>query len=79
MNRTCRPNLVSKVCGFLTSSVLCFSAIYVSAELAEVGWGYDYYGQTDAPPGLSNVIAIAAGYYHSLALKSNGTVVAKLW
>jgi alpha-tubulin suppressor-like RCC1 family protein len=25
---------------------------------------------------LKNVVAIAAGYYHSLALKSDGTVVA---
>src|SRR5262249_39487308 len=28
------------------------------------------------PPGLSNVVAIAAGYYHSVAVKSDGTVVA---
>jgi len=29
--------------------------------------------------GLSNVIAIAAGYYHSLALASDGTVWAWGW
>jgi hypothetical protein len=28
-----------------------------------------------APPGLSGVTAIAAGYVHSLALKSDGTVI----
>ena len=28
------------------------------------------------PSGLSNVVAIAAGWYHNLALKSDGTVVA---
>jgi S-adenosylmethionine hydrolase len=28
------------------------------------------------PAGLSNVVAVAAGHYHSLALKSDGTVVA---
>jgi hypothetical protein len=27
------------------------------------------------PPGLSNVVAIAAGEYHSLAIKSDGTIV----
>ena len=32
-------------------------------------------GQTTVPGGLSNVVAIAAGGYHSLALKSDGTVV----
>ncbi len=40
-----------------------------------VGWGYDYYGQATPPAGLSNVVAIAAGYSHSLALDSDGTVV----
>ena len=32
--------------------------------------------QTNVPPGLNNVVAIAAGGYHSLALKYDGTVVA---
>jgi hypothetical protein len=31
---------------------------------------------TNVPPGLSNVIAIASGSYHALALKQDGTVVA---
>ncbi len=38
-------------------------------------WGDDTIGQTDIPPGLSNVVAIAAGASHSLALQSNGKVV----
>ena len=33
-------------------------------------------GQTDIPKGLSDVTAIAAGEYHSLALKKDGSVVA---
>jgi hypothetical protein len=43
-----------------------------------VGWGWGDYGQTTIPQptgGLSGVTAIAAGQYHSLALKSDGTVV----
>jgi outer membrane protein assembly factor BamB len=40
-----------------------------------VAWGHYYYGQTTVPTGLSGVIAIAAGGWHSLALKSDGTVV----
>ena len=40
------------------------------------GLGYNDFGQTNVPPGLSNVVAIAGGGYHSLALQSNGTVVA---
>ncbi len=41
-----------------------------------VGWGSDVYGQADVPAGLSNVVAIAAGDFHSLALKGDGTVMA---
>lgn len=51
-------------------------------------WGYNYYGQlgigtsgsgtnTSVPvqvPGLSEVMTVAAGYYHSVALKADGTV-----
>ena len=44
-----------------------------------VAWGCEEntdYGQCSVPSGLSGVTAIAAGAYHSLALKSDGTVVA---
>lgn len=39
-------------------------------------WGLDHVGQTDVPADLSDVIAVAASQVHSLALKSNGEVVA---
>jgi hypothetical protein len=47
----------------------------VSAGTA-VGWGDNYYGESSAPAGLAgkNVTAIAAGYFHSLALTSDGQV-----
>jgi alpha-tubulin suppressor-like RCC1 family protein len=38
-------------------------------------WGYNLYGETNVPSGLSGVTAIACGPYHDLALKSDGTVV----
>jgi len=41
-----------------------------------VAWGHNYYGETTVPIGLSNVVAIAAGASHSLALKRDGTLVA---
>ena len=41
-----------------------------------VAWGNTNYGQATVPLGLSNVVAIAAGDWHSLALQSNCTVVA---
>lgn len=46
---------------------------------APVAWGCGAgsdYGQCSVPRGLSAVATIAAGDYHSLALKSDGTVVA---
>jgi hypothetical protein len=38
--------------------------------------GFAQYGQCSVPAGLSGVAAVAAGWYHSLALKTDGTVVA---
>ena len=32
-------------------------------------------GERNVPNGLNNVVSIAAGYYHSMALKNDGTVV----
>ena len=40
------------------------------------GWGDDSLGQTDIPVAATNAIAVAAGYSHSLALMSDGTVLA---
>ena len=38
-----------------------------------VAWGDDSAGQTNVPAGLTNVVAVAAGGFHSLALKNDGT------
>jgi hypothetical protein len=40
-----------------------------------VGWGDYGEGLVDIPTDLNNVVAIAAGDFHSLALKQDGTVV----
>lgn len=40
-----------------------------------VAWGRNGHGQRDVPVGLTGVVQVAAGTYHSLALKSDGTVV----
>ena len=53
-----------------------FSAEAGSQPGAVVAWGRNDYGETNVPPGLTNVVAIAGGGYHSLALQSNGVVVA---
>ena len=40
-----------------------------------VGWGENIQGETTPPAGLNDAVALAAGSYSSLALKSDGTVV----
>ncbi len=51
-----------------THESLCFASSGI------VAWGYDGYGETNVPAGLTNVTAIAVGAFHSLAFKQNGTV-----
>jgi hypothetical protein len=46
------------------------------ADGSVVAWGYGYYGQTNVPSSATNVLAIAAGYGHSMALRADGTVAA---
>src|SRR5262249_49333959 len=41
-----------------------------------VAWGGNYAGQTNIPSDLTNVVAIAAGSLHNVALKPNGFVAA---
>ena len=44
-----------------------------------VAWGRNDERQTKVPAGLSGVVAIAVGTYHTVALKQDGTVVAWGW
>ena len=39
-----------------------------------VAWGNSNAGQTNVPPNLTNVVAVASGDWHTLALKGDGTV-----
>ena len=41
-----------------------------------LGWGRNDYSQADIPGELTNATAIAAGYQHNLALRTDGTVAA---
>jgi alpha-tubulin suppressor-like RCC1 family protein len=64
--------VLSNSFGSITSSV---ATLAVTPSIV-VGWGSGAFGKTNHPAALTNVIAIAAGYSHSLALQSNGVVVA---
>jgi len=61
---------VSNYVNSVSSSNAVLTLSYVLA------WGDNYYMQTTVPAGLSNVVAIAAGVRHGLALQTNGTVAA---
>jgi hypothetical protein len=45
-----------------------------NVEGSIVGWGWDLEGQATPPPG-NDYVAIAAGGFHSLALKADGSIV----
>ena len=48
----------------------------VVVEAKTTPWGDNSSGQINVPAGLSGVVATAGSQWHSMALKSNGTVVA---
>ncbi|MEO6995369.1 MAG: MBG domain-containing protein [Lacunisphaera sp.] len=50
--------------------------VSVGAAVTQVrAWGLNNVGQLSIPNGLTDAVAIAAGEYHSLALRRDGTVV----
>jgi alpha-tubulin suppressor-like RCC1 family protein len=42
-----------------------------------VAWGFNDYGQCNVPSGLTGVTQVAAGNYHTVALKKNRTLIIK--
>jgi len=63
--------IVTNSVGSMTSS----NAVLTVVRLMVVAWGDNGDGQTNVPVDATNVMAIAGGGYHSLALQANGTVV----
>lgn len=62
--------VVSNTVGVAVSSNAWLTAGPVAA------WGYDFYGQCNVPPGLSNVTTIAGGTIYSLASRLDGSIAA---
>ena len=57
-----------------------FAANFLSPAIAQTspitGWGRNDYGQSSAPATPTEVVAVGAGYYHSVGLNRDGTVFA---
>lgn len=64
---------VSVTSGNLSALATVLSTAYDSGN-SVVGWGDNTKGQTSIPQGLSNVVSLSGGLFHSLALKGDGTV-----
>jgi hypothetical protein len=66
---------------FLIALLAGIASLSVPAGAASVpghveAWGAIPFGQLQPPAGLDDVVAVAAGNQHNLALRTNGTVVA---
>ena len=59
--------------GYATAMVML--AACASRAQNVIAWGNNTYKQTNVPAAATNVVAVAAGAYHSLALRLDGTVV----
>lgn len=68
-------HLVEKLTAWLLALVSLALPASAQPDGTVVGWGWNEYGQASPPAGLSNVVAIATGFLHSLALLADGTVV----
>src|SRR5262249_26058513 len=55
-------------------AVTSYTATLLFSQIA--AWGDNSSGQKSVSAGLTNVVMIAAGYYHGLALQANSTVAA---
>jgi hypothetical protein len=70
------PSRTSLITLVFCAVVGLFSPSKTIADGTVVAWGDNGYGQSSVPPNLGPVKALAAGGFHSLAVRANGTVVA---
>ena len=56
-------------------TILLYLSSFIRAASQVIVWGDNTYGETNVPATVTNVIALAAGDIHCLALRADGTVV----
>ena len=58
------------------SNLSANALVVIATNVSIASWGLNQYGERNVPDGLGDVLQVAAGYIHSLALKPDGTVAA---
>ena len=66
-------NLMNAVSNGVTLSANWTGAGVLKADRTPAVWGENNYGQTNLPAGLTNLVQLAAGGNHYLAIKSSGS------
>jgi hypothetical protein len=66
----CYSLVVSNAYGVITGNVARVAVTEV------VAWGDNSFGQSDVPPDATNILTVAAGGAHNLALRKDGTIIA---
>jgi hypothetical protein len=69
-------NLRRLLLGISGALSLAVPVVHAAARRTVVAWGDNSSGQANVFAGLSDVTAVAAGDLHTLALRSDGTIVA---
>ena len=64
---------ITNACGSISNSV---RVAVLSPGSSVLAWGDNSYGQTNVPAKLTNVVAVAGGDFSTLALRTNGTLIA---
>ena len=67
---------IPRLCAMILAVGIAFAPTLRCIAGSVVGWGYSGAGETVVPANATNVVAIAGGGGHSLALRADGTVVA---
>jgi alpha-tubulin suppressor-like RCC1 family protein len=72
-----QTNVLAGIPAGLSNVISVGRGIALKADGTVAVWGSNFYGETNVPPGLSNVVEIANGHGpHHLVLRADGTVVA---
>src|SRR6267142_1634077 len=69
--------IVARYCWLGGISVWLLSSLagFGASAGSVVAWGINFNGEVTRPATATNVVAVVAGYDHSLALRGDGTVV----